>query len=1224
MADEEKLRQYLKKATGDLQRMALKLHEAELRDSEPVAIVGMGCRFPPDLRSAADLWRFVADERDGISPFPDDRGWGAVVVPDGGTPATPEPTAYQGGFVAGADRFDAEFFGIGEHEALAMDPQQRLLLETAWDAVEHAGLDPAGLRGTRTGVYAGVSYCHYGAGPDAVLPAGVEDQLIVGGAPSTTSGRVAYVMGLHGPAISIDTACSSSLVAIHQACQALRRGDCELALAGGVTIMATPDVVIEFGRRGALARDGRCKPFAAAADGMGFGEGAGLLVLERLSVALRNGHDVLAVIRGSAVNQDGATNGLTSPSRAAQEAVIRQALATAGLTPDQVDAVEGHGTGTPLGDSIEAEALIATYGENRTADRPLRLGSVKSNIGHTQTASGVASVIKMVMSLRARTHARTLHVDQPSTYVDWSGGTVALTDESVPWPAGGRPRRAGVSSFGISGTNAHLILEEHAAADGASAPAPATPDDAPTPWVLSAKTEPALRAMAAQLGDFLTAHPAPTAAVGQSLARMRAGFGHRAVSTGASADEHLAALAALARGEDAPGLITGAVTAGKTAVVFTGGEPGTGDSVRRLADRFPAFAEAYDDVRRCLEARLDRPLTAYRHATVFAHQVALYRVIRSCGVVPDLLAGADIGELTAAHVAGVLSLDDAGALAAAAYAFDTGDDGAGERLRGTAERIGYAQPRIPLVSRGEPGRPDHWATGDFLRTGTEDVLSGVRSQGVTACLELDPGAVVTVGRVLELLATAYTAGATVSWGVCAGTDAGRVRLPGYPFQRKRYWLEAPVARSRGGHDVVRQPVHPLLGGAVDLADATERWYVRTAPDRGPWHVAQYRLRGTPVLPPAAVAEWALAAARHAASCGDRDGGGARTIENLTFGEPVTLHGTQVPALQTAAEPHGTVLRIRGFSAKPGDAGHGWTLRFTASATEDIPPVPSPADLERLRSRMTEQDPGTPAARLGDAGITCGPAFRDATRRWWQADNEALALIETDVAATDGEPYLIHPVVLETCFLTALPLVADADTGTAVWLPAGLSRLTRHRDLPPRMWCHVRRTADGPVDLELYSDTGEPLVTVTGLTYRASDLAAQAGSRAEPSDAGPWDADGLSRLAVEDPQTARGTLTDLLFTRVTALVEGLADDRESLRARFAGARLGDLGMDSLRTMGLREQFRTELRVDVPPQRLLGDTTVADIVDLVCRTLAARSLVVDDEEPEAAGMIEELIL
>ncbi|GAA3151661.1 type I polyketide synthase [Streptomyces echinatus] len=1228
MADEEKLRQYLKKATGELQRTARKLQEAELRDSEPIAIVGMSCRFPPDLRSAEDLWRFVSGEGDGISAFPEDRGWGTVSVP-GGAGATPEPSARQGGFVAGADRFDAEFFGIGENEALAMDPQQRLLLETAWEAVEHAGLDPAGLRGTLTGVYAGLSYCHYAGGPQAALPAGVEDQLIVGGAPSTASGRVSYVLGLRGPAISIDTACSSSLVAMHLACQGLRRGDCELALAGGVTIMATPDVIVEFGRRGALAADGRCKPFASAADGMGFGEGAGLLVLERLSEARRNGRSVLAVIRGSAVNQDGATNGMTSPSRAAQEAVIRQALASAGLTPDQVDAVEGHGTGTPLGDSIEAEALIATYGENRPAGRPLRLGSVKSNIGHTQTASGVASVIKTVMSMRAGTHPRTLHIDRPSGYVDWSDGTVELTTESVPWPADGRPRRAGVSSFGISGTNAHLILEEPAAADGASAPAPGGTDAVRTPWVLSARTEPALRAMAAELAGLLAAEPASAAAVGRSLARTRAGFGHRAVSVAASVDEHLAALAALARGEDAPGLTTGAGTAAKTAVVFTGREPGAGDPARTAAARFPAFAEAYDEVRARLEARLGRPLSAYRYAAVFALQVALYRLIRSCGVVPELVAGSGIGEITAAHAAGVLTLDDAVALAAdAARAADAGDREAGhreagDRLRATAERIGCAEPRITLVSPGEPGRPEYWAAGGFLRSGTEDVLSGVRSRGATACLELDPGAVLAEDGVLTRLATAYTAGTTVSWeALFTGTDAGRVRLPGYPFQRKRYWLDAPAGPGRGGNEVVRQPVHPLLGGPIDLADATERRFTRTLTAREPWYVAQYRLRGTPALPPAAVAEWALAAARHAAP-----DGGAGTIENLAFGEPATVPGTPPLTLQAAAETHGAVRRIRGFSADPEDSGRGWTLRFTASATGETPSAPSPADLGRLRSRMTEQDPEALFARLGAAGIACGPDFRRITRGWWLSGDEALAVLETDAVAADGDRHVLHPVVLEACFLTALPLVAgDGDgDGDVLWLPSGLTRLTCHRELPRRLWCHVRRTPAGPVDLELYSDTGEPLVTVAGLTHAPSGLVERAAADAEPDLAEPWDADELSRLAVEQPSAARQALTEILFARVTALVEGLADDRENLRARFADTRLGDLGLDSLRAMRLREQFRTGLLVDVPPQRLLGDTTVADIADLVCRSLAARSLVMTvDEEPEAAGPIEELIL
>ncbi|MFG3252544.1 type I polyketide synthase [Streptomyces sp. NPDC048172] len=1235
MADEDKLRQYLKKATGELRRTARELQDAELRESEPLAIIGMGCRFPPGLNSPDELWRFVADEGDGITPFPADRGWDTAGSAD----------AHRGGFVAGADRFDAAFFGIGEHEALAMDPQQRLLLETSWEAVEHAGLDPAALRGTPTAVYAGVSYSHYGTahqGHQGSSPSGVEDQLIVGGTPSTVSGRVAYTLGLHGPALSVDTACSSSLVALHLACQGLRRGDCELALAGGVTVMATPNVILEFGSRGALASDGRCKPFADAADGIGFSEGAGLLVLERLSVARRRGHAVLAVIRGSAVNQDGATNGLTSPSRPAQEAVIRQALENARLAPDQVDALEGHGTGTPLGDSIEAEAVMATYGAARPADRPLLLGSVKGNIGHTQTASGVAGVIKTVMSLRAGTHARTLHIDRPSSYVDWSGGTVALTTESRPWPADGRPRRAGVSSFGISGTNAHLILEEPEAADADAGDVPASDvptADVPTPWVLSAKTEPALRAMAGELADSLSARPPSAAEVGISLARTRAGFTHRAVSVGTSVDEHLAALTALARGAEAPGLTTGTAAAARTAVVFTGGgEPGTEAAVRGLAERFPVFAEAHDAVRTRLEAQLGGPLTAYRHAAVFAFHRALYELLRAYGVTPEVVAGSGVGEISAAHAAGVLSSADAEALVAAADS---------NSLRSTAGRIACAAPRLTLVTSAGPGAPaegpadgpGHWAAGDFLCSGSGDVLDRVRAQGATACLELDPGGLGTARDVLARLAAWYTAGATVGWEAAfAGTGARQVRLPGYPFQRKRYWLEAPPRRGGGDH-LVRAAVHPLLGGALDLPGAAERRFAGTLPPREPWYAEQYRLRGTPALPPAAVAEWALAAARHGAH--DAADDGTRTIRNLTFGEPVTLPGTGPLAVQAVADTHGAARRIRGFSAGPGDGDRdgGWTLRFTASTTatasEDAPPPPSPTDLDALRSRLDEQDPEALFARLDTAGIACGPALRQLARRWWRGDDEALALIATDPSRTAVDRYALHPALLEMCFLTAVPLLED----DGLWLPSGLTRLTLltcRREPPERLWCHVRRTPDGAFDLELCSDTGEPLATVTGLTYAPSGLAESAGPAGQPVDAGlagqvpevpeePWDAGELARLAVEEPQAAREALTDLLFARVSGLVGGFAEDAESLRARFSGTRLGDVGLDSMAAMRIREQFRSALSVDVPPQRLLGDSTVADVVELVCRSLAAQRLVAaPDEDPEATGPLEELIL
>ncbi|MBB4911537.1 acyl transferase domain-containing protein [Actinophytocola algeriensis] len=791
MAEDRNLVDYLKWVTADLHETRRRLAEAESGRHEPVAIVGMACRFPGGVRSPEDLWDLVAQGRDAIGPFPADRGWDLDTLSGAGRGTS---TTLEGGFVDGVADFDAAFFGISPHEALAMDPQQRLMLETAWEALERAGIGPASLRGSRTGVFAGTDGQDYAnlvlmSADDTDAHAGT------GVAASVLAGRVAYAFGLEGPAMTVDTACSSSLVAMHVAAHALRAGECTLALAGGVTVMSTALRFAGFSRQGVLAADGRCKSFADAADGTGWSEGAGVLVLEKLSDARRNGHRVLAVLRGSAVNSDGASNGLTAPNGPSQQRVIRSALASAGLSPSDVDVVEAHGTGTTLGDPIEAHALLATYGQDR--ETPLLLGSVKSNLGHTQAAAGAAGVIKMVQAMRHGVAPRTLHVDTPSSHVDWSAGAVEVLADAVDWPDTGRPRRAGVSSFGISGTNAHVILEQ--------APVEEIPEPAPSsgvvPWVLSARSA---RGLDAQRDRVLAAAPGvDPVRVGLSLATERSALEHRAVVLAGDPVE----------------IARGVVGDGRVAFVFAGqGAQRLGMS-RELYERYPVFAAAYDVVAAELGVVVctdgDPRDTGWAQPALFALEVALYRLFESWGVRPDLLVGHSVGEVAAAHVAGMLSLADACTLVSARARLMAAlpEGGAMVAVRAAEETV------LPLLGNGVAVAAVNGPDAVVL-SGTEDEVTRTVAALVARghrCTRLDVHHAFHSPLMDPVLAdlTAAIAGITVKAG---DLPVISTIAPDARFDADGYWVRQ-----------VREPVR-FADAVRALADAGVTRFVELGPD----------------------------------------------------------------------------------------------------------------------------------------------------------------------------------------------------------------------------------------------------------------------------------------------------------------------------------------------------------------------------------------------------------
>ncbi|MGC1851645.1 MAG: type I polyketide synthase, partial [Solirubrobacterales bacterium] len=730
-------------AGGAAKQVAVRAQASE----EPIAIVGMACRYPGGVSSPGELWQLVAEGRDGITEFPGDRGWdlGRLYHPDPEHPGT--SYTREGGFLHEAANFDAEFFGISPREALAMDPQQRLLLESCWEALEDAGIDPTSLRKSQTGVFAGLIHQTYSA-TMAASAREFDGYRATGNTASIASGRVAYTLGLEGPAISVDTACSSSLVAMHLASQALRGGECSLALAGGVTVFANPGVFAEFSAQRGLAPDGRCKSFAEAADGTAWSEGVGMLVLERLTEAERNEHPILATIRGSAVNQDGASNGLTAPNGPSQERVIRQALANAGLSAQDVDAVEAHGTGTVLGDPIEAGALLATYGQDR--EQPLRLGSIKSNIGHTQAAAGVAGVIKMTEAMRRGALPKTLHVDTPSSHVDWEAGEIELLTEQTPWEKDG-PRRAGISSFGISGTNAHVIVEEAPASDPVKTEAAASLPG-PVPLLLSAKAEPALIEAAERLATHIEQNPEldPTD-LAYSLATTRTAFEHRAVALGADREELLAALTALAEGRDTARVARGKGSADRHPVFLFPGQGGqTQGMALELLEGSEPFARHVEACEEALSPHVDWSLTEVLRdeddgwlgrldivqPALFAVMVSLAKLWRECGVQPAAVVGHSQGEIAAAHISGALSLGDAALVVASRARAMTGLAGEGGMLSVSLdpERLTpYTEPfaeRVSLAAINGPrsvvlsGDPE--ALGEILASCERDEVRAQR------------------------------------------------------------------------------------------------------------------------------------------------------------------------------------------------------------------------------------------------------------------------------------------------------------------------------------------------------------------------------------------------------------------------------------------------------------------------------------------------------------------
>ncbi|MFC5149963.1 type I polyketide synthase [Streptomyces aureoversilis] len=1231
---------------------------------DPVAIVSMACRFPgsrDDVASPEELWQLLVDGVDATSDLPGDRGWDPAGLFDPDPDRLGTSVTRRGGFLRRAADFDAAFFGMSPREAVATDPQQRLLLETTWELCERAGIDPAELRGSDTGAFVGVMHDDYAGRLLHRGPHVLEAHLALGSTGSVASGRVAYALGLHGPAVTVDTACSSSLVAMHWAAQALRSGECSLAVAGGVTVMATPAPFVAFSRLRGLAPDGRCKPFSAAADGTGWAEGAGVVLLERLSDARRNGHPVLALLRGSAVGSDGASNGLTAPSGPAQQQVIRQALADAGLTPSDIDTVETHGTGTALGDPVEARALQGAYGQERPPGRPLWLGALKSNIGHAQAAAGVGGVIKTVLAMHHGRLPRILHCAEPTPRVDWSSGTVRLLTRDEEWhPAPGSPRRAGVSAFGIGGTNAHVILEE--ASRSAEQEGPEAATKAVPPLLLSGADPQALRAQAAQVAALLRKQPRPALLdVAFSLATTRSALTHRAAVTGADREALLSALDARAAGAADTGPCTGtgtgpgsgarpATSTGRLALLFSGQgaqRPGMG---RELHGAFPAFAAAFDALCDRFDAEGLRPLrsvlwaeegtedaalldrTDFAQTGLFVFEVALFRLLESWGVRPDVLSGHSVGELAAAHVAGVLSEPDAVELVAARgrlmrqlpgngamVAVEASEHEAEQELMGwtdrvavaavngprsvvlsgeedavlavaarfaaqgrrttrlraghafhsplmqpmldafgrVAARLAYRAPRIPVMSTltGLPAAGDDLCSAAYwVRHARETVRFGdavhrlAHDERVTAFAEVGPGAQLTAAAmaglaadsedrteeqterterthgpvfittardgareaeaVLAALGRLHVHGLPVDWHrVYAGSGARRVDLPTYPFQRRRYWLDAPAVPSPVPDPAARED-HPLLPRMTSVP-GTERLLCTgdLSTEAHPW-LRDHVVAGHVLVPAAAFAEMVL----HAG-----DACGLDTAEDFALTAPLALPGSgdRVQVQVVLGEPDASGRRTADVYSRPQDSGPlgAWTHH----ATGRLGPASGPGG-ERQDRAVAWPPPGAVPVdltgayeRLAGTGHAYGPAFQGVTAAWRRPGEEVYAEVRLpEAAGDDAHRYGIHPALLDAAFHAAL---LAAPSTCPARLPFAWRGLTVRAVGATALRVRLRATGTDTVTVDLADPAGKPVARVESLTTRAlpESHGAAATSAAAAAAAGVNGGGGLYRL-----------------------------------------------------------------------------------------------------------------